>query len=63
MYLWLVHPQLELAMRLQIVPAPAGSNSYHVVDLSRRNQFGERYCLEPFVTYEQAVSIVKRHTA
>jgi hypothetical protein len=40
--------------RFYVKAAPAGTNSYHVMERDRRNDFGEPFCVAPDLTYEQA---------
>ena len=40
-----------------------GTNSYSVFDRSRKNQFGESFCVAPMVTYEQAKEIANKLNA
>lgn len=52
-----------MSQRFYTKPAEPGSNSAHVMEAGRRNEFGEPYCVAPYLTPAQAEEMVKRLNA
>lgn len=37
----------------------SGDSSFHVIDSTRKNQFGERYCVAPYLSRESADNLAE----
>lgn len=52
--------QLTDNRRFYIKSAEPGSKSFNVMQRGRRNQFGEPYCVESHMTWNEAVALVEK---
>jgi hypothetical protein len=49
-----------MTSKYYIAPGPYDSNSFSVFDRTRKNCWGESWCVEPLVTWEEAYNLVEK---